>query len=106
VFLKWCSRSNKYGTSLVTGLLKHISAVTHKVQNQEILESGISFAVFPRLLNLSFVPPSSFQEFRTKKRVKIQDFKSRSLSQFKTQDLVVAKEFEFKFQCAFNYRAC
>jgi hypothetical protein len=28
VFLKWFPRSNRYGTSLVTGLLRHMSAVT------------------------------------------------------------------------------
>jgi hypothetical protein len=36
MFLRYSSPSNQYGTSLVTGLLKHVCGVTHRQQKQEL----------------------------------------------------------------------
>jgi hypothetical protein len=46
MFLQWFSISNECRTSLVTGLLRHISMVRQSTET-EILEVGISFVLLP-----------------------------------------------------------
>jgi hypothetical protein len=46
MILRWRSRYNEYGTSLVTSLLKHIRS-NEQATETGVLETGISFAVLP-----------------------------------------------------------
>jgi hypothetical protein len=51
IFLRYRSRDNEYGTSVVTGLLKHTSAVKHKQKEQNFWKYAFTLLSFRSYLS-------------------------------------------------------